>query len=52
MCLCKEQGKIEPATVADHFPPCGADYNAFVLGELRSYVLPAMTRCRLRSPGL
>jgi 5-methylcytosine-specific restriction protein A len=35
-CLCKEKGKIEPATVADHFPPCGADYNAFVMGPLRS----------------
>ena len=33
-CLCKEHGKIEPATVADHFPPCGADFNAFVMGPL------------------
>jgi 5-methylcytosine-specific restriction protein A len=35
-CLCKERGKIEPATVADHFPPCGSDFNAFVMGPLRS----------------
>ena len=34
--LCKAEGRITGATIADHFPPCGDDYNAFVLGPLRS----------------
>jgi hypothetical protein len=34
--LCFEKGEIVGATVADHFPPCGDDFNAFVLGPLRS----------------
>lgn len=39
-CLCKEQGRITPATIADHFPPHGGDYNAFMLGPLRSLCRP------------
>jgi hypothetical protein len=31
-----EQGRITPATVADHHPPHDGDWNKFVLGELRS----------------
>jgi hypothetical protein len=34
--LCEEQGRIVPATIADHHPPHRGDYNAFVLGPLRS----------------
>ena len=34
--LCEEQGRIVPATIADHHPPHKGDYNAFVLGPLRS----------------
>jgi hypothetical protein len=34
--LCMEQGRITPATVADHHPPHDGDWNKFVLGELRS----------------
>jgi hypothetical protein len=32
-----EQGRITPATVADHHPPHDGDWNKFVLDELRSY---------------
>jgi 5-methylcytosine-specific restriction enzyme A len=35
-CLCEGEGRVTGATVADHFPPCGNDYDAFVLGPLRS----------------
>jgi 5-methylcytosine-specific restriction enzyme A len=35
-CLCMAEGKITPATVADHFPAHGGDYNAFLLGPIRS----------------
>lgn len=38
--LCEEQGRVTAATVADHFPPCGDDYNKFVLGPLRSLCAP------------
>jgi len=34
--LVEEQGRITPATIADHHPPHGGDYNKFVLGPLRS----------------
>jgi len=34
--LCEEQGRIVPATIADHNPPHKGDYNAFILGPLRS----------------
>jgi 5-methylcytosine-specific restriction enzyme A len=34
--MCKEQGRTTPATIADHHPPHRDDYNAFVLGPLRS----------------
>jgi 5-methylcytosine-specific restriction protein A len=34
--LCEEQGRITPATIADHHPLHRGDYNAFVLGPLRS----------------
>jgi 5-methylcytosine-specific restriction protein A len=34
--LCEERGRITPATIADHHPPHKGDYNAFVLGPLRS----------------
>ena len=35
-CLCKEAGRITPATIADHHPRHGGDYNKFMLGTLRS----------------
>jgi 5-methylcytosine-specific restriction protein A len=38
--LCEEQGRITPATIADHHPPHKGDYNVFVLGELRSLCAP------------
>ena len=34
--ICKEQGKITPATIADHNPPHGGDYTQFITGPLRS----------------
>jgi 5-methylcytosine-specific restriction enzyme A len=34
--MCKEQGRVTPATIADHHPRHGGDYNKFVLGPLRS----------------
>ena len=34
--LCAEQGRVTPATIADHHPPHKGDYNAFILGPLRS----------------
>jgi hypothetical protein len=34
--LCEEQGRVTPATIADHHPRHGGDYNAFRLGPLRS----------------
>jgi 5-methylcytosine-specific restriction enzyme A len=34
--ICEAEGRVTPATVADHNPPCGSDYNKFVLGSLRS----------------
>ena len=39
-CLCKEQGRVTPATIADHNPPHRGDYNAFLLGPLRSLCKP------------
>jgi 5-methylcytosine-specific restriction protein A len=38
--LCKELGKVEPATIADHFPPHGGKWNAFRTGPLRSLCKP------------
>jgi 5-methylcytosine-specific restriction protein A len=38
--LCGEQGRITPATIADHHPAHMGDYNAFVLGPLRSLCKP------------
>jgi 5-methylcytosine-specific restriction enzyme A len=34
--ICKAEGRITGATIADHFPAHRGDYNAFVLGPLRS----------------
>jgi 5-methylcytosine-specific restriction enzyme A len=34
--LCEGQGRVTPATIADHHPRHGGDYNAFLLGPLRS----------------
>jgi 5-methylcytosine-specific restriction enzyme A len=34
--LCKEQGRITPATIADHNPPHAGVYNDFLRGPLRS----------------
>jgi 5-methylcytosine-specific restriction protein A len=34
--MCKEDGKLTPATVADHVVPHHGDYNLFVLGKLQS----------------
>ena len=34
--LCKAEGRVTAATVADHFPAHNDDYNAFVCGPLRS----------------
>lgn len=33
---CEKQGRITPATIADHHPPHGGDYNEFILGPLQS----------------
>jgi hypothetical protein len=38
--LCEEQGRVVPATIADHHPTHKGDYNAFVLGPLRSLRVP------------
>jgi len=36
-CLCIEEGeKVTPATVADHYPAHGGDYNLFLRGPIRS----------------
>ena len=35
-CLCEEQDRITPATIADHHPPHKGDYNKFLLGPIRS----------------
>jgi 5-methylcytosine-specific restriction enzyme A len=34
--LCLDAGEVTGATIADHRPPCGSDFNAFVQGNLRS----------------
>jgi 5-methylcytosine-specific restriction enzyme A len=34
--LCEVEGRLTPATVADHFPAHNDDYTAFVRGPLRS----------------
>ncbi|HVI66879.1 MAG TPA: hypothetical protein VM910_30530 [Bradyrhizobium sp.] len=34
--LCLEAGRVTAASVADHHPPHGGDFNAFRLGPLRS----------------
>jgi 5-methylcytosine-specific restriction enzyme A len=34
--LCDEQGSVTLATIADHHPRHGGDYNAFRVGPLRS----------------
>ena len=34
--VCEKQGRITPATIADHHPPHKGDYSKFVLGPLRS----------------
>jgi 5-methylcytosine-specific restriction enzyme A len=39
-CLCKAKGEITPATVADHSPPHKGDFNAFMLGPIRSLCAP------------
>lgn len=38
--ICLAEGRVTGATVADHFPPHGGNYNAFVLGPLRSLCAP------------
>jgi 5-methylcytosine-specific restriction enzyme A len=35
-CLCRAKGDITLATVADHFPAHKGDFNAFMLGPIRS----------------
>ena len=35
-CLCEAKGQITPATIADHSPPHGGDYNLFLTGPIRS----------------
>ena len=48
--LCKAQGKVEPATIADHDPPHEGDYNKFILGPAeKSYARPVMTHCKVSS---
>jgi 5-methylcytosine-specific restriction protein A len=44
-CLCEAQGLVVPATVADHHPRHGGDYNKFRTGPLRSL-------CRDCHPGV
>jgi 5-methylcytosine-specific restriction protein A len=39
-CLCMAKGVISPATVADHSPPHGGDYNQFLRGPIRSLCAP------------
>ena len=34
--LCLKQGRLTPATIADHDPPHRGDWNAFRLGPLQS----------------
>jgi hypothetical protein len=34
--ICLERGRTTPATIADHHPPHGGDWNKFRLGPLRS----------------
>jgi hypothetical protein len=34
--FCREQGRVEPATLADHVEPHKGDWNAFATGELQS----------------
>jgi 5-methylcytosine-specific restriction enzyme A len=34
--ICEAEGRLTPATVADHHPPHGGDFNAFIMGPLRS----------------
>ena len=34
--VCEEQGRLSAATIADHHPPHKGDYNAFLLGPIRS----------------
>ena len=38
--LCLDRGDVTPATVADHIEPHKGNYNAFVLGPLRSLCAP------------
>jgi 5-methylcytosine-specific restriction protein A len=38
--ICLAEDRITGATIADHFPPHGGDYNVFVLGPLRSLCAP------------
>ena len=45
--LCAEQGRVTPATIADHFPPHKGDWNKFRLGPLRSLC----ASCHSRSLG-
>jgi 5-methylcytosine-specific restriction protein A len=39
-CLCEAEGRVTGATIADHFPPHGGDWNKFRLGKLRSLCKP------------
>jgi 5-methylcytosine-specific restriction protein A len=34
--LCSRQGRITPASIADHHPPHKGDWNKFRLGPIRS----------------
>ena len=38
--LCKAKGLVVPATIADHFPAHGGDYDAFLRGPIRSLCKP------------
>ena len=38
--ICLDEGRVTGATVADHFPAHNGEWNAFVLGPLRSLCAP------------
>lgn len=44
---CLANGRVTPATIADHHPAHGGDWNAFRLGPLRSQC----ARCHSRNQG-
>ena len=38
--ICEAEGRVTGATIADHHPPHGGDWNKFRLGKLRSLCKP------------